>query len=345
MLYITKILRMFSFGAISVVFFAALQQKGIAEKQIGFLQSLITAGDIIISLIITTRADQIGRKTTLIISAILKIFTGFVYAISDNYILLIISGALGVLTVSGGEIGPFLPIEQAAIAQIIEENSESTENVKQKVAMAYGYYNMASYLSQAAGNLFTGVYISGMRQKFGGEINEYYVHIIYMYAVFGLLMLLCYLTMSKKIEPNPSKVTQKALVNCAGLTKKSTKIIVMLSLLFFVDSFAGGFVAQSFLSFYYDKKYHFSMDKIGGLLFVCNIVGGISGVLSSKLVARIGAMATMIFTHLPSNVLLILVALTSNPTLAVLFIMGRFCISQMDVPARQTYVSMVVSAE
>lgn len=85
--------------------------------------------------------------------------------------------------------------------------------------------------------------------------------------------------------------------------------------------------------------------KIGGLLTVCNIVGGISGVLSSKLVAKIGAMATMIFTHLPSNVLLILIALTNDPTFSVLFIMSRFCISQMDVPARQTYVSMVVSSE
>lgn len=119
----------------------------------------------------------------------------------------------------------------------------------------------------------------------------------------------------------------------------------MLSCLFFVDSFAGGFVAQSFISFYYEKKYDFSLDSVGGLLFVCNIVGGISGVLSSKLVSRIGAMATMIFTHLPSNVLLIFVAMTSNPKLAVFFIMARFCISQMDVPARQTYVSMVVSAE
>lgn len=114
-------------------------------------------------------------------------------------------------------------------------------------------------------------------------------------------------------------------------------------MLFFVDSFAGGFVAQSFLSYYYETKYDFQMNSIGGILFVCNIVGGISGVLSSKLVARIGAMATMIFTHLPSNVFLLLIAFTSNPQFAVLLIMGRFCISQMDVPARQTYVSMVVS--
>jgi predicted MFS family arabinose efflux permease len=135
------------------------------------------------------------------------------------------------------------------------------------------------------------------------------------------------------------------MLNCAGLTAKSTNIIITLSLLFFVDSFAGGFVTQSFLSFYYEEKYNLEILRIGGLLTVCNIVGAISGVLSSKLVARIGAMATMIFTHLPSNVLLILVAMTNNRILSLLFIMGRFCISQMDVPARQTYVSMVVSSE
>lgn len=84
----------------------------------------------------------------------------------------------------------------------------------------------------------------------------------------------------------------------------------MLSSLFIIDSFAGGFVAQSFISFYYQKKYDFSLESIGGILFVCNIVGGISGVLSSKLVAKIGAMATMIVTHLPSNILLVFISIT-----------------------------------
>jgi predicted MFS family arabinose efflux permease len=101
-LFISKILRMFSFGAISVVFFDALLKKGIQEMQIGLLQSLIAIGDIIISLILTTRADKIGRKRTLILSAILKIFAGVCYALSDNYVVLVISGALGVLTISGG---------------------------------------------------------------------------------------------------------------------------------------------------------------------------------------------------------------------------------------------------
>jgi MFS family permease len=102
---------------------------------------------------------------------------------------------------------------------------------------------------------------------------------------------------------------------------------------------------QSFLSYYYETKYQLYFDKIGGVLFACNIVSGISGVLSSKLVDRIGAMATMIYTHLPSNVFLLFIAFTSNQTISIILLFARFCISQMDVPARQTYVTMVVSSE
>lgn len=102
LLFVTKILRMFSFGAISIVFFNVLLGKGISEQQIGFLQSFVAVGDIVISLILTTQADKFGRKKTLIISAFLKIGAGIMYALSDNYVILMVSGALGVLTVSGG---------------------------------------------------------------------------------------------------------------------------------------------------------------------------------------------------------------------------------------------------
>ena len=101
-LFITKMLRMFSFGAISVIFIDMLTSKGIQEQQIGYLQSLVAFGDIVISLFLTTRADKLGRKKTLIFGACLKVFAGLTYALSDQYILLVISGALGVLTVSGG---------------------------------------------------------------------------------------------------------------------------------------------------------------------------------------------------------------------------------------------------
>lgn len=122
-LFITKILRMFSFGAISVIFLDVLLNKGILEKQIGFLQSFVAVGDIVISLLLTTKADKLGRKKTLVVGALLKILAGVTYAMSNNFLILLISGALGVLTVSGGEIGPFLPLEQASIAQLIEDET------------------------------------------------------------------------------------------------------------------------------------------------------------------------------------------------------------------------------
>lgn len=176
--------------------------------------------------------------------------------------------------------------------------------------MVYGYYNMASYISQAAGNLSAGLYLSFLSHNYGGSVEQYKIHIFYLYAIFGIFKAVLYSSLSNKIEPVHKKEEASGTINWSGLTKDSAKIIFMLSSLFIIDSFAGGFVAQSFISFYYQKKYDFSMESIGGILFVCNIFGGISGVLSSKLVAKIGAMATMIVTHLPSNILLVLISLT-----------------------------------
>lgn len=119
-------------------------------------------------------------------------------------------------------------------------------------AKAFGYYNMFSYLSQALGNLSAGFYIKYMTEQQRGEP---YSDILLGYAVFGLCKVICYCCLSSDIEPRPEKQITKTILNCAGLTSSSTKIIAMLCLLFFVDSFAGGFVAQSFLSLYYEKKY------------------------------------------------------------------------------------------
>lgn len=118
----------------------------------------------------------------------------------------------------------------------------------------------------------------------------------------------------------------------------------MLSLLFACDAFGGAFIAKSFLSFYFYKRYDILLAEVGTLLFFCNIISGISGILSSKLVDRFGALATMIFTHLPSNIFLLFIPFVPNSYVAMGLLLGRFCISQMDVPARQTYVSLIVSS-
>jgi predicted MFS family arabinose efflux permease len=119
---------------------------------------------------------------------------------------------------------------------------------------------------------------------------------------------------------------------------------VIISILFAFDAFGGAFIAKSFLSFFFAERYNITLASVGILLFCCNIVGGISGILSSKLVQKIGPMSTMIFTHLPSNFFLLAIPFVSNSYIAMILLFARYCISQMNVPARQTYVNLVVSS-
>lgn len=133
---------------------------------------------------------------------------------------------------------------------------------------------------------------------------------------------------------------------CWGIKRKKTlKTLVSLSLLFAIDAFAGGFVMQSFLSYWFNKKWALDMSKLGGMLMITNIISGVSGVIASKLVNLIGAVQTMVLTHLPSNFLLMLIPVMPTQLFSVLMLFARSSIAQMDVPARQAYVAMVVDSD
>ena len=163
-----------------------------------------------------------------------------------------------------------------------------------------------------------------------------------MYALLGGLGFICYFMIDVE-HLEPEEIKDKKALNCAGIEHDNMPTIIKLSILFASDALGGAFITQTFISLYYQERYNVNFDEIGVYLFICNVISGISGVLSSKLVNCIGALATMIYTHLPSNIFLILIFITSNPTLSIIFLFGRFCISQMDVPARQTFVTLLVS--
>ena len=120
LLFIARAFRMFSYGMIAIVMIKNLELKNFTGQEIGIIQFAVILGDIVVSLILTTKADKFGRKNTLIIGALLKVITGIFYAYSSNLIVLVIAGIIGVISVTGTEIGPFLPIEQSALSQIIE---------------------------------------------------------------------------------------------------------------------------------------------------------------------------------------------------------------------------------
>ena len=338
LLFITRILRLFAYGFLSVVLALYLAQVGLSEGQIGLLLTLTLAGDASVTLWITTTADRIGRRRMLILGAMLMILAGGVFLLTHDPLLLTVAAIVGVISPSGNEIGPFLSIEQAGLTQIVA-NQQRTH--------VFAWYNLVGSFATATGAL-AGGWLATALQNSGQTALVSYQVVIGGYAFAGLLLIGCFLGLSSQIEvgagsPRPSGVdpTRKTTL---GL-HKSRGVVLKLSSLFALDAFAGGLIVQSMLAYWFHIRYGVDVGVIGSIFFGANILAGISALLAVPRARKIGLINTMVFTHIPSNLLLMLVPLMPNLPLAIVVLLARFSISQMDVPTRQSYVMAVVAPD
>jgi len=335
-LFLTRFLRLFAYGALSVVLVFYLVSLGLTEAQVGLLLTLTLAGDIAISLLLTTRADRVGRRRTLIVGAILMAGAGVAFASTHNLLFLIIAGTIGVISPSGHEVGPFLSIEQAALSHIVSARSRTE---------VFAWYTLAGSVATALGALCGGA-ASGIVQKASFSASDSYRAVVLLYAALGTALAFLFLSLSSSTEVRDSVPEEGSAAARKFLgVSHSRSIVLKLSSLFALDSFGGGFVVQSFAAYWFYLRFGMQPARLGVIFFWANLLAGISALLASHLVTRIGLVRTMVVTHLPSNVLLILVPLMPNLTLAVMVLLVRFSISQMDVPTRQSYTMAVVRPE
>jgi predicted MFS family arabinose efflux permease len=342
-----RCLRMVAYGGIAPVFFLFCLELGFSEVKTGALLTCILVGDLFITLFLTTRADKWGRRRTLCVGAALKVLAGLAFAFSRSYAGLVFAGIVGVISTSGGECGPFLAVEQAALTDsaLLSRGLQHTGSAAD-VAPLFGWYNALGYWSQAVGALASG-YAVELLQKPPAALSPLLAYrcIFVAYAATGAVMALLYALLSPAAEARDS-TQQAASRGPFGLRKReSVRVVARLSAWFTLDAFAGAFTMQTFAAFWFTERWGLRSDRVGVLLSIANLVSGASGVAASHLVKRIGAMLTMIVTHLPSNVLLLAVPLMPTAFSASAMLVGRFCISQMDVPARQAYVAMAVDSD
>jgi MFS family permease len=331
LLFSARSVRLFAYGALSVVLALYLHEAGLSGAEIGLLFTLTLAGDAGISLWITTTADRIGRKKMLILGAGLMIMAGIVFSLTGNLFLLMVAAIIGVISPSGNEIGPFLSLEQAALAQLLSSEQRTR---------AFAWYNLAGSLAAATGALAGGFLSQGLRHAGFSELASYKA-VIMGYAACGLVLVGLFLFLSSDIE---AAATFPARPRVLGL-HKSKNVVLKLSGLFALDAFAGGFVIQSMVAYWFHIKFGIEAGVLGSIFFGANILAGVSALLAVKIASRIGLINTMVFTHIPSNVLLCLVPLMPNPGLAITVLLLRFSISQMDVPTRQSYTMAVVAPD
>ena len=337
LLFCTRFTRLFAYGALSVVLVFYLTGLGLSESQTGLLFTLILLGDTLVSLFLTTAADRIGRRRVLVAGSLLMVGAGLAFACTSNFLFLAIAGTIGVVSPSGNEVGPFLSIEQAVLAHVVPSRTRTT---------AFAWYTLTGSFATALGSLCGGM-LPGVLRAHKFAAFDSYRGVVFLYASLGLLLALIFSRLSSTTEVNRSRSDAPAPVRTTGIlgVGYSRSVIFKLAGLFALDAFGGGFVVQSLAAYWFYLRFGVNPGTLGAIFFGANVFAGVSALLASRLASRFGLVRTMVFTHLPSNVLLILVPLMPTLPLAISVLLLRFSISQMDVPTRQSYLMAVVRPE
>ena len=326
-------LRLAGYGALAVVIALYLAEVGLRPGEIGLLLGLTLAGDAVVSLLLTTHADRIGRRATLVIGAALMVLGGIVFAATGQFVVLLAAAIVAVLSPSGNEVGPFLAVEQAALSQVVSGRRRTN---------AFAWYQLVGALATALGSLVAGVVVQA-RLDLGAAPVDAYRTVIVGYAVIGLAIGGLAMLLSRAVEPDVP-ATDASVRRTLGI-RRSGRVVAELSSLFALDAFGGGFVVQSIVAVWFSLRWDVEPAVLGAIFFGANALAGLSGLVAARLAARFGLIRTMVGTHLPSNVLLILVPFMPTLELSIAVLLARFAISQMDVPTRQSYTMAVVDPD
>jgi len=309
-------LRAFGFGFSAVLVGLHLEHLGLSPVLIGITLGVGLAAASLTGLASVAVAARAGRRATLAVVGLLMAVTGLDLALATQAWLLVLAGLTGMLGAASVDLGPFAPLEQSALAEVVRPEQRN---------IAFGRYSLSGGLFNAAG------LAAALANTQSGR--TYFL----LYAGIGLATAIPPLLMSRSVESN---VRGPAF----GVLRRpeTLRILAGLSALFALDSFAGGFVTNAVISYWLHVRFGAGPQLLGPVFAVVAFLQAISYEVSGRLSGRIGLINTMVFTHLPSNVLLLLVAFTPSLGWAIALLWLRFLLSQMDVPARQAYVVSVV---
>jgi len=311
-------LRAFGFGFAAVLVGVHLELRGLSATSIGLTLGFGLAAASLSGLATTYLAARVGRRIALSLCGLLMALTGLDLAVATQGVWLIASGLTGMLGAASVDLGPFASVEQAALA-------ESVSPLRRNIAFAR--YSLTAGLFNAAGGLAAGLG-SGLNGSRGFFL---------LYAAIGLVTAGLPLFLTKRVESELHEPAFGALRR-----PEVRRVLVGLSALFALDSFAGGFVTNAVISYWLHVRFGAGPALLGPIFAGVALLQALSYEVSGRLSGRFGLINTMVFTHLPSNVLLLLVAFSPTLGWAVGFLFARFLLSQMDVPARQAYVVSIV---
>lgn len=328
LLLTTRALRGLGDGALSVLLPSYLTALGYSSFQIGVIVFGTLLGSAALTLWAGLISHRLGKVRVLLGAAALMFLTGLGFARVRNFWLLLIVAFVGTFNPSGGDVSLFLPLEQSAVAETVESTN---------LTACFALYNVGGAFAAAIGALLSGLPVTlAARFKWNPVIAQSSAFLAYSAIAVAVALLYCLLSPAVESAPGIEHKTPLG---------KSRPIVLKLAATFSLDSFGGGFVVQSLLALWLFRRFGLSVAEAGSFFFAAGVLGSLSQFVSAYLANRFGRINTMAFTHIPANACLIAAAIMPDVRLAILFLLLRASMSQMDVPARQSYVMAMVAPE
>ena len=315
----TRGLRGFADGLVAASLAGYLgDQLGYSATRIGVIVTGMLLGSAVLTMFTGTWGWRIPRRRLLRSGAMLMIGTGLVYATSTTFVVLLVFGVIGTMNPSGSDVSVVQPIEQSLLPLTTSDERRT--------------HTFARYSFFGGALAALGALCAGLPARLGWPAESVFV----VYALAGVSMLGVYATMSPEVE-------MASHASPATPLGPSKRIVYQLAALFSLDSFAGGFAVQSLLVLWLLRRHHFTVGKAGVVLAAMQILSAASGFVAVRIERRIGPLRTMVFTHLPGQIMLIAAAFAPSARLAVGCLIARSLVSSMDVPVRNAFVMSVVT--
>jgi MFS family permease len=319
-------MRAFGDGFVSVLLPLHLLELGFSSVQVGVIATATMLGSAALTMLVGLIAYKLNLRELLIRCAVLTVITGLGFAFIHDFWPLLIVAFIGTLNPSSGDVSVFLPTEQALLPRTVSD-AERTD--------LFARYSLIGSLVAAFGALASGL-PEWLDRRYAGITFEQAVDVMFLlYAAFGVGAFFLYHRLSPELEPQGP--AEKAPL------QESKGIVYKLAALFSLDSFASGFAVQSMIALWLFQKFDLSAGTTGTIFFFAGLLTAVSFLASARLAKRIGLVRTMVFTHLPANGFLLLAPFMPTVELAVACLLIRSLLSNMDVPARTSYVMAVVT--
>jgi MFS family permease len=332
LIFLAKGFRSVGYGLLSVILGLYLEKSGFAPFEAGLILTFTLVGSALLTGLMTLWADRLGRRRVVMVSALLMVFSGAAFAVSQSLWLLILAALTGTVSSTSGEVGPFETVEQAVLPQ--------TAPVERRNRV-FGWYHTLGAVAVSAGSLAAAL-PAWLHSFLALDILAGHRLMFMVYAGLAAGSLLCFAGLSPGVELQSQRRPGRNGWLALGRSKGN---VSRLASLFAIDALGGGFIVQSMLAYWFAMRFEVGGEVLGPVFLGVNLMKAISYPLAVRLADRFGLINTMVFTHLPSNLLLIVIPFLPRLDWAIACLLARHLLAQMDVPARSSYIMAIVDPE